>query len=162
MVNTPEEAAQVVSLCKYPPQGTRSLGGLFAPYGFGTTSRPKYAAEVNHEILVVVQIESAAGLANVEDICSVPGIDVAFVGPNDLHAQLGLTPSSEGAEPEFVAALDKIKAAAHRHNVALGMFCSDGEAAAMRASQGFHMLAVTSDVASLTFGANHNIKTSSE
>lgn len=158
MVNNRQEAEQAVSWCKYPPQGTRSIGGKFAPFGFGTTSRSKYADEANNEIMVIVQIESAEGLANVDDICSVPGIDVAFVGPNDLHAQLGLPPSSEGAEPEFVAALDKIKAAAHRHNVALGMYCSDGEAATQRAREGFRMLTVTSDADSLMAAANQNLK----
>ena len=158
MVNNRQEAEQAVSWCKYPPQGTRSIGGLFAPFGFDTTSRSKYAAEANNEIMVIVQIESAEGLANVEDICSVPGIDVAFVGPNDLHAQIGLPPSSEGAEPEFVAALAQIKAAAHRHNVALGMYCSDGKAAAQRVQEGFTMLSITSDAVSLMAAADENLK----
>src|SRR5579885_2930551 len=99
-----------VRWCKYPPEGTRSIGGVFAPYGFGTTNRVSYAQGANNEILVVLQIESAQGLVNLDDILSVPGVDVAFVGPNDLHAQIGLPPSSEGAEPEFVAALERIKA----------------------------------------------------
>ena len=43
MVNTREEAQQAVSWSKYPPTGTRSIGGIFAPYGFGTTDRPAYA-----------------------------------------------------------------------------------------------------------------------
>lgn len=157
MVNNREEAEKAVALCKYPPAGTRSLGGVFASYGFDTTSRVKYNAEANNEILVIVQIESAAGLANAEEICSVPGIDVAFVGPNDLHAQIGLTPSSEGAEPEFLAALDKIKAAANRHGVALGMYSSDGNAAAQRVREGFHMISATTDATCLMTAAAENL-----
>lgn len=156
MVNNREEAERAVALCKYPPHGTRSIGGVFASYGFDTTVRTRYAAEANNQILVIVQIESAAGLANVEEICSVPGLDVAFIGPNDLHAQIGLTPSSEGAEPEFVAALERVKAAAHRNNVALGMYSSDGSAAAQRVREGFHMISATTDATCLMTAAAEN------
>ncbi len=158
MVNTREEAEQAVSWCKYPPNGTRSIGGSFAHLGFGTTNRAEYAREVDDQILVAVQIESAAGLANVEEICSVPGIDVAFVGPSDLHAQLGLPPSTEGAEPEFVAALEKIKTAAKRNNVALGMFSSSGAAAVQRVREGFQMVSITTDIWSLMQGIEQNLK----
>src|SRR6266704_1763148 len=135
MVNTSEEAQQAVSWSKYPPTGTRSIGGAFAAYSFGTTDRNRYFQEVNDQMLVIVQIESAQALQNLDAILSVPGVDVAFVGPNDLHAQLGLPPSIDGAEPEFVAALDRIKATARRYNVATGMFSSGGESAARRVSE---------------------------
>lgn len=157
MVNTPEEARQAVSLAKYPPLGTRSVGGLFAPYGFGITDRSAYIREVNDEIMVVVQIESAQGLENIDEILSVPGIDVAFVGPNDLHAQLGLFPSTEGAEPEFVTALKRIKTSAQHHHIALGIVSSNGESAVQRLSEGFQMVSVISDAASLIGGATRNL-----
>jgi len=88
----------------------------------------------------------------------VPGIDVAFVGPNDLHAQLGLTPSSEGAEPEFVEALERIKAGARKQHVAPGIFSSNGEAAAERAHQGFQMISVTTDISSMIASAMRNLR----
>ncbi|MDQ2715081.1 MAG: aldolase/citrate lyase family protein [Chloroflexota bacterium] len=157
MVNTPEEARRVVEHTKYPPAGTRSIGGAFGPYGFGTTNWPDYARIANDETLVIVQIESAPGLQNVSDILAVPGIDVAFVGPNDLHAQLGLTPSSDGAEPEFMQALERIKAAARQHAIALGIFSSDGAAAATRIQQGFQMISVTTDISSMIAAAIQNL-----
>ena len=159
MVNTHEEAQQAVSWSKYPPVGTRSIGGVFGPYGFGTTDWPSYAKVANDEVVVALQIESAQGLANVDDILSVPGADVAFVGPNDLHAQLGLVPSSEGTEPEFVAALERIKASAKQHNVALGIFSSNGEAAVKRMREGFQFVSVTTDASSLIAAATQNLKT---
>lgn len=158
MVNTREEAQQAVSWSKYPPQGTRSIGGVFASYGFGTTDRAEYARLANDEIMVIVQIESAAGIEHIEEIVSVPGVDVAFIGPNDLHAQLGLTPSSEGAEPEFLEALDKVKAAARRHNVAPGMFSSSGEAAATRLREGFQMVSAITDTTCLVAGVAQHLK----
>src|SRR5438445_5364104 len=156
MVNTREEAQRAVELAKYPPSGSRSIGGAFGPYGFGITDWPGYARAANDEIIVIVQIESAQGLQHVDDILSVPGIDVAFVGPNDLHAQLGLTPSTEGAEPEFVEAMERVKASARKHDVALGIFSRDGEAAAERVRQGFSMISVTSDISSLMTEATRN------
>jgi 4-hydroxy-2-oxoheptanedioate aldolase len=158
MVNTREEAQRAVEFSKYPPLGARSIGGAFGPYGFGITDWSDYAQTANDEIIVTVQIESAQALENLEDILSVPGIDVAFVGPNDLHAQLGLTPSSDGAEPEFMAALERIKAGARQHHVALGIFSSNGEAAAERVRQGFQMISVTTDVSSLITEARRNLR----
>ena len=158
MVNTREEAQQAVAYTKYPPLGTRSIGGAFGPYGFGITNWPDYARTANDEIIVIVQIESAHGLQHVDEILSVPGIDVAFVGPNDLHAQLGLTPSSDGAEPEFLDALERIKAAARNHRVATGIFSGGGEAAAERIRQGFQMISVTTDISSMISAATRNLR----
>ncbi len=158
MVNTREEAQRVVEYAKYPPFGARSIGGAFGPYGFGITNWPEYARVANDETIVTVQIESAEALQNLDDILSVPGIDVAFVGPNDLHAQLGLTPSSDGAEPEFMEALERIKAAAQKHAIALGIFSSDGNAAATRIQQGFQMISVTTDISSMIAAATQNLR----
>ncbi|HCI78663.1 MAG TPA: 2-dehydro-3-deoxyglucarate aldolase [Ktedonobacter sp.] len=158
MVESREEALRVVNHTKYPPVGTRSFGGAFGPYGFGTLDRATYTQSANDEILVAVQIESAPALQHVDEILSVPGIDVAFVGPNDLHFHLGLTPSNEGAEPEFVEALGRIKTAAQKYQLALGMFCTDGKAAAQRIHEGFHMVSITSDVSCLIAEATRNLQ----
>jgi 4-hydroxy-2-oxoheptanedioate aldolase len=147
-----------VEYAKYPPLGTRSIGGAFGPYGFGITNWPDYAGMANDEIIVTVQIESSRALENLDGILSVPGIDVAFVGPNDLHAQLGLTPSTEGAEPEFVEAMERIKAAAQKHHVVLGIFSGGGEAAAERVRQGFQMISVTTDISSMIAAATQHLR----
>jgi 4-hydroxy-2-oxoheptanedioate aldolase len=162
MVNTREEAQRAVEWSRYPPVGMRSIGGIFGPYGFGVTDRPSYARAANNEILVIIQIESVQALQNLDEILSVPGIDVAFIGPNDLHAQLGLPPSSEGAEPAFMEALERVKAAARKHSVALGIFSSDGEAAAERIRQGFQMVTVTTDISSMIAAATENLRRAQE
>ena len=157
MVNTREEAERAVSWTKYPPVGSRSIGGAFARYAFGAANRTEYAAAANSEIMTIIQIESPTAIENLDEILSVPGIDVAFVGPNDLHALLGLTPSSEGAEPEFVEALEKLKAAATRYKVPLGIYCSNGAAALKRTKEGFQMVTTTSDADSLATAAAQNL-----
>jgi len=158
MVNTREEAQRALDYSKYPPLGNRSIGGIFGPYGFGTTSWPDYTKVANDEIMVIAQIESAQGIQNVDEILSVPGIDVAFIGPNDLHAQLGLVPSSDGAEPEFLDALERVKVAARKYDIALGIFSDDGLAATTRIEQGFQMISVTTDVSSLIASATRNLQ----
>ena len=158
MVNTREEVQRAVDFSKYPPVGNRSIGGTFGPYGFGTTEWPEYVKVANDEIMVIVQIESAQALQNLDDILSVAGIDVAFIGPNDLHAQLGLVPSTDGTEPEFLEALESVKVAAGKHHIALGIFSSDGEAATKRISQGFQMISVTTDVGSMITTAKQNLR----
>ncbi len=158
MVNTPEQAVQAVSWCKYPPEGTRSIGGVFAPLGYCTLNRAEYAASINHEVMVIAQIESVEALANLDTILSVPGLDVAFVGPSDLHASLGLPVSSEGEEPEFMEALQKIRLAAARNNLPLGMFSKDGLAAARRVQQGFQMISVITDAGCLAEAAAQNLR----
>lgn len=162
MVQSAEEARRAVAWSKYPPLGTRSIGGMFGPYGFGVTDWASYGPAANNEIIVAVQIESAQALQNLDEILAVPGIDVAFVGPNDLHAQLGMPPSSDGAEPEFMEALERIKAAARRHQVALGIFSSNGEAAAERMRQGFQMISVTTDLSSMIASAILHLRRASE
>ncbi len=162
MVNSREEAQRAIEFSKYPPLGNRSIGGIFGPYGFGTTDWPGYAQVANDEIMMIMQIESAQALQNLDEILSVPGVDVAFVGPNDLHAQLGLIPSSDGAEPAFVEALERVKVAARKHHVALGIFSRDGKAAVARVRQGFQMISVTTDVGSMIAAAAQNLRVARE
>ncbi len=157
MVNSHEEARRAVECSKYPPLGLRSIGGTFAPYGFGTNDWRSYAAVANDEILVAIQIESVPALQHLDEIFEVPGVDVAFVGPDDLHAQLGLTPSSEGAEPALLDALEGIKKQARKQNIALGIFSNDGEAAAMRVHQGFQMVNAATDVGCMISAAVENL-----
>jgi 2-keto-3-deoxy-L-rhamnonate aldolase RhmA len=158
MVNTREEVLRAIEFAKYPPVGSRSIGGAFGPYGFGITNWPEYARLANDETLVIVQIESRQGLEHVEDILSTPGIDVAFIGPNDLHAQLGMTPNSDGTEPEFMQAVERIQAAARRNSIALGIFSSNGEAAIARMHQGFQLISVTTDISSMITEATRSLR----
>src|SRR5437667_3642630 len=162
MVNSREGVQRALDYSKYPPQGNRSIGGTFGPYGFGTTDWPDYAKVANDEIMVIVQIESAQALQNLDEILSVSGIDVAFIGPNDLHAQLGLVPSSDGAEPEFLEALERVKVAARKHHIAHVIFSSDWQAAIKRISQGFQMISVTTDVSSMITSATRNLRVARE
>ncbi|ODO01984.1 2,4-dihydroxyhept-2-ene-1,7-dioic acid aldolase [Cryptococcus wingfieldii CBS 7118] len=120
MINTAEEAAEVVKFSKFPPQGLRGQG----------LTLPEYMKSANETILTIVQIETSEGVKNVDAIAAVPGVDYVFIGPNDLAMSLlGYTPA-KGDEPVFVDAIEKVVAAARKHGQWTGRLVNDGPQAA--------------------------------
>ncbi|WP_332812816.1 HpcH/HpaI aldolase family protein [Sphingomonas sp.] len=86
MVDTAEQAATIVDAARYPPQGSRGIGGARAArWG----RYPRYIHEANDQIGLIVQIETMRALDNIEAIAAVDGIDALFVGPADLSASMG-------------------------------------------------------------------------
>ena len=152
MVNTREEAEAAVKAAKYPPAGIRSVGGTLHSMNFGTDPATYYA-RANDEILVVIQAESPQGVANADEILSVPGVDAVFIGPNDLLAQMGQTPRMETDHPQFVQALHHILKTADRHGVAAGIHPANHEACNRRMAQGFRFMAIASDARFMVAGA---------
>jgi 4-hydroxy-2-oxoheptanedioate aldolase len=149
MINTREEAEQVTAWSKFPPEGQRSFGSAYAGLSFDI-SMGEYLRTANEQVVLGIQIESQAALGNLDEIFSVEGIDLAFVGPIDLSISLGLDPLPENPHPVFQQALTKIIDAAKRHHLPLGIYCSNGKAAAARIAQGFQFVNITSDVGSLS------------
>lgn len=87
-VQNADEAARAVSYAKYPPAGVRGVAGLHRASRYSTV--PNYLKVANDEICVVVQIETAQALDQLEAIAAVPGVDSIFIGPADLSASMGL------------------------------------------------------------------------
>ena len=85
-VNTKADAIAVVRAVKFHPQGSRGLGGGRKTYGLSTK---EFVEASNRETLVCVQIEHEEGLRNLDEILTVDGVDVFFVGPSDLSQSLG-------------------------------------------------------------------------
>jgi 4-hydroxy-2-oxoheptanedioate aldolase len=156
MVNTREEAEAAVAAAKYPPTGIRSVGGVLHAMNF-KTDPATYYARANDEILVVVQAESPQGVANAEEILSVPGVDAVFIGPNDLLSMMGQTPRMENDSPQFVEALDHILKTAQKHGVAAGIHTANHEACSRRMAQGFRFMAIASDARFLVAGGQADL-----
>ena len=87
-LHSAEEARAVVRAAKYPPVGARSLAGSLPQFRFRSWPAATSAPALNEATTVVAMIESEAGLAAVEDIAAVDGIDILFIGTNDLCADL--------------------------------------------------------------------------
>ncbi|KAJ6181369.1 Pyruvate/Phosphoenolpyruvate kinase-like domain-containing protein [Penicillium canescens] len=124
-INTAEEARAVVSHSKFPPQGLRGQGSAFPAITHGIDI-PTYLRTANETLVTCLQIESKMGVENVDLICAVPGVDMVFIGPNDLALSiLGYVPA-RGDEPDFVDAIKKIVAAARKHGKWVGRLSNDG------------------------------------
>ena len=87
-VETAAAARAAVAACRYPPDGLRGYAaGVVRASTFGL--EPGYLAKANGNLLLVLQIESAAAVENAAEICAVEGVDVVFIGVNDLGGSIG-------------------------------------------------------------------------
>ncbi|HEX4499940.1 MAG TPA: aldolase/citrate lyase family protein [Scandinavium sp.] len=145
MISTAQEAQQFVSACRYPPQGNRSYGPARALL-YGGKDYPSYA---NDEILTLAMIETREGLKNLNAILATDGLDGVFIGPNDLSLTLTGSASAESQHPEMLAAVEQVLAACREHHKIAGIFCTSGQAAAARLTQGFHFVTPANDVMQL-------------
>lgn len=122
MINSKEEAERAVQYCHYPPKGIRGFGaGRASLFGVNSDSYLHYAKE---EILVILQIEHVKAVDAIDEILSVPGIDVAFIGPFDLSASMGLIGQLD--HPAMQTAMSKVVDACSRHNVVPGIMTGPG------------------------------------
>ena len=87
-ISTMEEAKQVVSGLRYPPHGSRGVAKMVRATGFGNFAG--YSAHANENIVGMVQIESIEALQHLDEIASLDGVDVLFIGPADLTMALGI------------------------------------------------------------------------
>ncbi|MEZ5660299.1 MAG: aldolase/citrate lyase family protein [Burkholderiaceae bacterium] len=118
-VDTAEAAARLVSHCRFPPVGHRSMGGGLQQLGFETLPIDQACEAVDRHTLLVVMIESPQGVANCDEIAAVPGIDVLLIGTTDLSMEMGIPGQFE--HPRIVQAYEKVIAACHRHGKYPGM-----------------------------------------
>src|ERR1041385_673398 len=144
MVNSRAEAEAAVAAARYAPLGQRSIGGQMHSANFDTDPATYYA-KANEEILVVLMAEHVQAIEAADDILSVPGIDVIFIGPNDLHNSMGQPPAFESNHKEFVGAVQHILKTAKKHGVAPGIHVVDAAAAQRRIAEGFQFIAVASE-----------------
>jgi 4-hydroxy-2-oxoheptanedioate aldolase len=141
MINTVAEATAFVMATRYPPKGTRSFGparGLL--YGGAD-----YFECADDTIIRLAMIETEEGLAAVEAICAVDGLDGIFVGPNDLGLALDKGTSVDPTDPEVVGAIELCRRAAGHLGKHAGIFCPSGTVAARRIAEGFDFVVPNSD-----------------
>ena len=130
-VSTVEQAEAIAQACRYPPRGQRSIGSARA-----TITRGQIP-QMNDEILVCPQIEDMEGVNNIEAIMAVDGMDVAFIGPSDLAASMGLESSDLFVHKDHVAAIDAILAGAKANGKPAGTPIGDVAKARKLMEQGF-------------------------
>src|SRR6202051_3634086 len=123
-INTAEEARQAVSCARYPTVGTRSV--YFPQRSMNKDGLLGYAGSANDNVIVALQVETASCIRNITEIAAVPGVDILFLGQNDLCMSMGLYEKYQFpnmyTSPELNDATKALVAAAKRNNVILGLF----------------------------------------
>jgi 4-hydroxy-2-oxoheptanedioate aldolase len=143
MVESADQARELVAAVRYPPLGVRGVGS-----GIARVSRwnaiPDYLGRADAEICLLLQIESKAGLERIAEIASVEGVDGLFVGPSDLAASFGRR--GNPAHPEVVAAIEGAIAAIRAHGKGAGILTPDETLARRCIELGATFVAVGADV----------------
>jgi 4-hydroxy-2-oxoheptanedioate aldolase len=152
MVNSRKEAEDAVAAMLYPPYGTRSVGGNVHALNFDASAND-YFARANSELLVVLQCEHIQAVENADAIFSVPGIDVIFVGPNDLAASMRSKDNKPPSGQATKEAMDHILATCKKHRVAAGVHCFSAEEANARIAEGWQFIAISSELKMMLNGA---------
>jgi len=109
------------------------------------TDAATYFARANDEVMVIVQIEHADAIKNIDAMLSVPGVDACYVGPNDLMASMGLSPSLEPPHREFEEAMQIVLRTAKKHGVAAGIHCATPATVNRRINEGWLMTGMVND-----------------
>jgi len=158
MVNSRVEADAAVAAARYQPLGTRSIGGQLHATNF-QADPATYYARANEEILVVLMAEHVQAIEHADEIMSVPGIDVMFIGPNDLHNSMGKAPAFDSDDRQFNDAVEHVLQTAKKHGIAAGIHVIDAAAAQRRLAQGFQFIAITSEAGMMLAKAGEVAKT---
>jgi 2-keto-3-deoxy-L-rhamnonate aldolase RhmA len=147
--STPQLARQAAAACKYPPAGRRGSGAGLAAFRWPTAEG--YYDFADRNVLVIVNVEEAEALENIDAIAATPGIDVIFVGTSDLSFSLGLRGRQD--HPKLEKAVAKIVAAAQKHNKILGTLTGNLDQMKKYIEQGFLFFQVGTELGLMAVGA---------
>lgn len=146
MVESPETAATAVAATRYPPAGVRSFGPLRADIGIDPAAHEDRTS-------VFAMIETARGLAALDEICTVPGLSGVYVGPADLAISLGENPITALNTPTVLDAVSRIHSAVSGAGLVPGIHANAGKPGKAMAELGFRMITLASESQALRRGA---------
>jgi len=140
-VNSADEAERIVRLCRYPPEGGRSVG-ISRAHGYGLTFQD-YVDKANRSVSVILQIEDVEGVKNVESIVQVEGVDAILVGPYDLSGTMGKI--GKVTDPDVQDEIEKVRKGCERAGMPIGIFGIDAEAVKPYIQRGFTLIGMGFD-----------------
>ena len=147
-INTADEARAAVSCCRYPMAGTRSV--YFPQRSMNKAGLLGYAGAANDNVICALQVETADCIKNIDEIAAVPGVDMLFLGQNDLCMSMGLYVKYKFPDmytsPELNDATNKLIAAAKKNNVILGVFLFGTSRVGEFLDKGFSFVSVGNDL----------------
>lgn len=142
MIETAQQAEDMVRAVRYPPAGIRGVGTALARAA-RWNGVDNYFHQADGEMFLMLQIESVRGLENLEAIAAVDGVDGVFIGPSDLAASMGYL--GQPGHPEVRAAVTDAIARIHAAGKIPGVFAADPQIAAGYKEQGAKFLIVGVD-----------------
>jgi 4-hydroxy-2-oxoheptanedioate aldolase len=154
MVNTRDQAEELVSYARYAPQGQRSFGPTRAVIYGGAD----YGQKANEEILVLAMIETVQALENLEAIMTTPGLDGVYVGPADLSLSMGYTPRLDPEQPEVLKEMKRIVDTAKKHKLIAGLHVGSVEFTKRMFADGYDFGSMLSDARLLTMKATEMVQ----
>jgi len=156
-VNTAEDARKAVATCKFPPIGRRSVFASYPHFDFAAVPVADAAPAMNEGQLLVCMVESPEGIANLDAIAAVDGVDVIHMGCNDLLYNMGL-PGQFG-HPNVIAAIDRLIASCAKHGKFAGVGGDrDPARQADYIRKGIRFMTTQSDLAMLMAEASRRTK----
>jgi 2-keto-3-deoxy-L-rhamnonate aldolase RhmA len=142
-VETRAQAERIVAELKYAPQGKRGVA-LGMPHDMYKVGGAGYLQEANQTTVVIIMVETALAFENLEEIVSVPGVDIAWVGHYDLTTSMGI-PAQFG-HPLFLDAMQSLIDVCGKYKVAPGFLPPDPAATSHWMAKGFRALSLNSDL----------------
>ena len=147
-INSADEARHAVSCARYPTAGTRSV--YFPQRSMNRAGLLGYAGAANDNVILALQVETDSCITNIDEIAAVAGVDLLFLGQNDLCMSMGLYEKYKFPDmytsPELGAATDKLRRAAKRNNVILGLFLFGTARVGEFLEKGFPFISVGNDL----------------
>ncbi len=145
---------ETVSWMRYPPAGVRGVATGTRGAGYGTVAHPQIK-DLNDRILGVFQVESTAAVEAASETAAIDGVDVLFVGPADLSHSMGIPGAFD--DPAFLAALDRVAAAARAHGKGAGILLRDASEVAAYRARGYDFIGIGSDSGMVASGARSQL-----
>jgi 4-hydroxy-2-oxoheptanedioate aldolase len=159
-INTADEARQAVSCALYPTAGTRSV--YFPQRSMNKDGLLGYAGNWNKNVILALQVETADCIKNMAEIAAVPGVDLLFLGQNDLCMSMGLYEKYDFphmyTSPELAAATQTLIAEATKNNVILGLFLFGTSRVAEFLEKGFRFISIGNDLHHILTQADAHVK----
>jgi 4-hydroxy-2-oxoheptanedioate aldolase len=162
MVDTPAQAAEIVSHCYFPPLGRRSPGCSLQTGGWGGAYRPSDAVEWNQRITLIVMIETPQAVQNAESIARVPGVDGLIIGAVDLALRLNRPGAGSTPHDQVRPEMEQVMQACRQTGKTAGVIALTPEAMTARIREGYRLISAGADVNHVRFAYQSLMATACE
>jgi len=143
-IGNKDDALRLVQSSKFAPQGSRGVCRFVRAADYSASDRYRYFEDANRETIIIPHIEGTKGISNLEEILSVKGLDIIFVGPYDLSQSLNIPGQVE--DPKVVEKMREVVSISQKAGLAVGTFVDDVKAAKKWIAEGVQYISFSVDV----------------